>query len=359
MPAADNGATGHVVPFLILLCMHNRLQKGAKEGIITVPRAMTYKPNSVIYFEGDSSTRIFVLKSGRVTLTSQDIETGEELKDRVEVGEFFGVRSALGRYPHEETAVVVSLAEVIVFTVPEFEQYASGNTRVVLKMLKVFSTQLRRLHSKVTNMLDQPSQMSSEQGLYQTAEYFYKQRRSRQAIYALKRYLAHYPNGPNADKARKLVSQLESSAERYAPEESGHSGASTNDEPDMQTSASARDLYYAGTSLFGRRDFTAAMQKFEQAAEAGNEKFAVPSLVEYGRCLLHLYKYDEAIQHFSKLVQKYPNMDQLAHVLYYLGRAYEEKGELERAGGFFRKVQTLAPDDEQLQRQVKHAMSNL
>ena len=324
-----------------------------------MPKGMTYKPSSVIYFEGDSSNRIFILKSGRVTLTSQDIETGEELKDRVEVGEFFGVRSALGRYPHEETAVVVSLAQVIVFSVPEFEQYVTQNTRVVLKMLKVFSTQLRRIHSKVTNMLDQPSQLTPEQGLFQTAEYFYKQRRTRQAVYAFKRYLFHYPNGSNADRARKLVSQLESSAERYASEASEQPATSDNANSDRRQSASARDLYYAGTGLFGRRDFASAMQKFEQAAEAGEEKFTVPSLVEYGRCLLHLYKYDEAIKHFSKLVQKYPNMGELAHVLYYLGRAYEDKGELDRAGGFFRKVQTLAPDDEQLQRQVKHAMSNL
>ncbi len=359
MPAADNAGIDHFAPFLILPCMHNRLQKGAKEVRVAVPRTMTYKPNSVIYFEGDSSTRIFVLKSGRVTLTSQDIETGEELKDRVEVGEFFGVRSALGRYPHEETAVVVSLAEVIVFTVPEFEHYASQNTRVVLKMLKVFSTQLRRIHSKVTNMLDQPSQISPEQGLFQTAEYFYKQRRSQQATSALKRYLHHYPNGPNAERARKLVSQLEASAARYGSEPTSTSNASGSTDLDNRERESPRDLYYAGTSLFGRRDFSAAMKKFTQAAETGDEKFTVPSLVEYGRCLLHVYKYDEAIRHFSKLIQKYPNMKELAHVLYYLGRAYEEKGELDRAGGFFKKVQSLAPDDEQLQRQVKHAMSNL
>ncbi|MFP4644142.1 MAG: tetratricopeptide repeat protein [Spirochaetales bacterium] len=337
--------------------MHNRLRKGAKEENIVVPRAMTYKPNSVIYFEGDSSNRIFILKSGRVTLASQDIETGEELKDRVEVGEFFGVRSALGRYPHEETAVVVSLSEVIVFSVPEFEQYVTQNTRVVLKMLKVFSTQLRRVHSKVTNMLDQPSQLSSEQGLFQTAEYFYKQRRTRQALYAFKRYLFHYPNGSNAERARTLVSQLESSASRYNSETRATPEASENGSAEDRQSA--RDLYNAGMSLFSRRDFATALQKFGQAAAAGDEKFTVSSLVEYGRCLLHLYKYDEAIKHFSQLVQKYPNMSELAHVLYYLGRAYEEKGDLDRAGGFFRKVQTLAPGDEQLQRQVKHAMSNL
>ena len=62
----------------------------------------TYKSGSIIYFEGDKSEYIYVLKHGRVVLTSIKPESGEEVKEEVRQGEFFGVKSALGRYPRRD-----------------------------------------------------------------------------------------------------------------------------------------------------------------------------------------------------------------------------------------------------------------
>ncbi len=333
-----------------------------------MPRSMTYKPNSVIYFEGDSSNRIYVLKSGKVTLTSHDIETGQEIHNRVETGEFFGVKSALGRYPQEENAVVVSTAEVIVFTVPEFEEFACQNTRVILKMLKVFSTQLRRIHAKVTNMLDQPTMVGPENGLFQIGEFFHRQGKMRQARYVLERYLEVYPNGPRASKAKEILAGVERSDYLYsesrpaggngAGEENGRPAATSSGErPGEETPAGRR--YYEAVGMFGREQFQAAFKAFREVAAMEDPEFTVPALVEAGRCLMHLQRPDDAIRHFTSLVQRYPKMEELPRVLYYLGRVYEEKGERERAGGFFKKVQSLATTDEALQRQVAHAIQNL
>ena len=41
----------------------------------------------------------------------------------------------------------------MVFSVPEFEQLATKNTRIITKMLKVFSNQLRRIHKQVQTLL--------------------------------------------------------------------------------------------------------------------------------------------------------------------------------------------------------------
>ncbi len=117
------------------------------------PKSMQYKANSIIFFKGDVSDRVFLLNSGKVTLNSIDIETGEEVHDLIKTGEFFGVKSALGRYPREETAQVLGDASVMAFTVPEFEQLAMKNTRIIMKMLKVFSKQLRHVHSQVQNLI--------------------------------------------------------------------------------------------------------------------------------------------------------------------------------------------------------------
>ena len=88
------------------------------------PKAVQYRANSIIYFKGDLSDRVFLLNSGKVNLTSMDIETGQEVRDLIKTGEFFGVKSALGRYPREETAIVLQDSSVMTFSVPEFEQIA-------------------------------------------------------------------------------------------------------------------------------------------------------------------------------------------------------------------------------------------
>ena len=93
------------------------------------PKAMQYKANSIIFFKGDISDKIFILKSGQVSLNYTDIETGQEIHDLIKTGEFFGVRSALGRYAREETAQVLADSVAVAFSVPEFEKLAPVSTR--------------------------------------------------------------------------------------------------------------------------------------------------------------------------------------------------------------------------------------
>ena len=169
------------------------------------PKAINYKTNSIIYFKGDAGDKVFILNSGKVSLNYTDIETGQDIHELIKTGEFFGVKSALGRYPREETAVVLQDSTVIGFSVPEFEALSAQNTRVVIKMLKVFSNQLRRIHKRVQTLLNVEELGKPETGLYRIGEYYLKNRQYTQALYAYKRYLVYYPSGTHAaDVTRKL-----------------------------------------------------------------------------------------------------------------------------------------------------------
>jgi CRP-like cAMP-binding protein len=86
-----------------------------------MPKAVTYNPNSIVYFKGDRSGFVYVLKSGQVSLNYTDLQTGQEVHDTIQKGEFFGVKAALGGYIHDETAQVVVESQVLQFTVNEFE----------------------------------------------------------------------------------------------------------------------------------------------------------------------------------------------------------------------------------------------
>ena len=96
-----------------------------------MPKPLQYKSGSLIYFQGDPADKVFILQGGMMNLVYQDMETGHDVHDLVQPGEFFGVKSALGRYPREENAMAMQDAVIMAFTVPEFEALSQANTRII------------------------------------------------------------------------------------------------------------------------------------------------------------------------------------------------------------------------------------
>ncbi len=331
-----------------------------------MPKPMNYKANSVIYFRGDMSDRIFILKSGRVSLNSNDIETGQEVHEYIQTGEFFGVKSALGKYPREEDAVVLADSECVMFSVPEFEQLVSVNTRIILKMLRVFSNQLRRMHAKVRNLLALDEQVDPEVGLFRIGEYYLRKKQYDQAVYILRRYIYHYPGGKLAGEAKRLLATAEEYAQKYGsgkgPSIPGsrvaaeaEPGPAVNDK--KAALPAIGQLYYNAVSIFSQQKYSEALREFKKVAEASPEsEYAVKSLFEIGRCLYGMKQFEPTIRHFTSLIQKYPKLAELDDALYYIGRSYQDLGETQRAASFYKKILSLPAVGEGTERKVKQAM---
>ena len=330
-----------------------------------MPRPMNFRPNSVIYFRGDVSDRIYILKSGRVGLTSTDIETGQEIREYIQTGEFFGVKSALGKYPREETAAVLADTSVLMFTVPEFEHLVSRNTRIIMKMLKVFSNQLRRLHAKVTNLLADEDQVEPEAGLFNIGRHYLSRKLYQQALYAFRRYLACYPSGRFHARADELARKAEHFLQEYGsgkgPNIEGF-GAGAVAEPvkpesGKQLSSTARE-FYGAVSAFSRQQFAEARRAFGQIAEtSADEEYRVKAMFEMGRCFHGLGQYDSCIKHYTGLIQRFPKIPELPDALYYIGQSYEQKGDSPRAKSFYRKITSMSGVSESLLRKVRRAMT--
>ena len=172
-----------------------------------VPRK--YKSGSIIYFEGDKSEYIYILKSGRVVLTSIKPDTGEEVKEEVRTGEFFGVKSSLGKYPREETAQTFGETVVLVMNLADFERLILRNVNVVRKMLRVFSNQLRRIHKMVRSVLGEGEIIKYDVELFRIGDYYFKAGVFKQAQYAFKKYLEHYPDSEYASQAAERIKAIE------------------------------------------------------------------------------------------------------------------------------------------------------
>lgn len=178
---------------------------GAATGII--PRK--YKSGSIIYFENDKSENIYILKSGRVILTSQKLDTGEEVKEEVKHGEFFGVKSAIGKYPREETAQTIGETVVLILRLSDFERLVLKNPQVVRKMLRVFSNQLRRVHKMVRSVMGEGDIVNPDVELFRIGEYYYKSGIFQQAEYVYKRLMEHHPDSQYAEVAMQKIKAIQ------------------------------------------------------------------------------------------------------------------------------------------------------
>jgi TolA-binding protein len=337
-----------------------------------LPKPMRYRANSYIYFRGDASDRIYILNAGKVSLSYADIETGTEMRDLIKMGEFFGVKSAMGHYPREETAVVLQDADVMAFTVSEFEVIASKNTRIIMKMLKVFSNQLRRIHRQVQNLLMSDEQVSPETGLYKIGEYYLRNKRYAQALHAYKRYLVYYPSGAYADDVTHKIEVAENYVSKYGsgPAAPPHSAPAA---PPPQASAAARaeaapargsqDLsdmdkqYYNAISLVSQEKYQEAYRGFQAILAAGpDEEHLAKVQFEMARCQFYLKQYDACVKGFTALIQKYPKHPDLNDGLYLVGRCYEERGENQKAASLYKKLLTMIGEDDNLGRKVRKSL---
>lgn len=320
-----------------------------------MPKALQYRPSSVIYFQGDIGDKIYILQAGKVSLNYTDIENGQDVHDLVQPGEFFGVKSAMGRYPREENALVLQDSAVVAFSVPEFEQLAMSNIRIVMKMLKVFSNQLRRIHKQVSNLLEKEEQLSSEIGLFKVGEYYLKNRQYAQAKYVFGRYLTYYPAGKMAPQAAKYVETAEGSLSRYG-DGKGPVPMAESIVPQAPRSAPANSdqsmvakAYYDAVSLFSQDKYPQALIMFRRIVEANEDpEYVAKGVYEIGRCLFLSGKYDDCIKHYTSMISSYPKHPDLGDALFFMAQSYEKKDERERASSLYKKILTMATDEDDM-----------
>jgi len=168
-----------------------------------MPKAMQYTKGSIVYFEGDKDERIFILQKGILVLTTTDVETHQPVTEQVKNGEFFGVKSALGRFPREETATALTDCVSIALTIQEFEQIFSSNKQIIMKMLRVFSNQLRLIHKKTEAILNNIPE-DQQTGMIAVAKSFYNDEEYLSCCDICVKFLSLYPNTAKKDEVAKL-----------------------------------------------------------------------------------------------------------------------------------------------------------
>jgi TolA-binding protein len=340
-----------------------------------MPNILRYRGGSVIYFQGDAADKIYVIQKGSVRVTYQNIETGSDEHETLLSGEFFGVKSVLGRYSREENAAAVQDSVILAMSAGEFEQFAVANTRIVMKMLKVFSNQLRRIHRQVTNLMVKEEQPNSEDGLFKVGEYYLKNNRYIQARYVFSRYLTYYPAGENSKEATKgleiaetalaqqndvQVTALPSSGAGFIVGAEGsfaigaggfstHAGnlqAGSGEKPAGFNLTGVAKAYDDALKFIVQEKYSQAYVALRKIIETGkDQEYIAKSAFDLGRCFFLMGKFNDSIQHFTQVITKYPRHPELGSALFFMGQSYERTNRKDQAAAFYKKVLTVVTDE--------------
>jgi CRP-like cAMP-binding protein len=319
------------------------------QGIDDMPKPFQYHAGSLVYFQGDAAEHVFILQNGKVSLVHQDIETKEDVREQVQSGEFFGVKSALGRFPREENAIALADSTIMAFTVPEFERLAMANTRIIMKMLRVFSGQMRRIHTRVSSLMEKKT-LKPDEGLYNVGEYYMKNERFSQARYVFSRYLTYYPSGENAAQALKNQEIAEAALAKAADSKDPNAPVPYRAAPAIRrkVQSDAAKAYYDAISLISQEKYQQAYFAFKKIVDSNDDpEWTARSAYEIGRCMFFLKKYDDSIGYYTAMLTQYPRHPYLKDVVFLLGQCYERLGKKGQAAAFYTKILSMQadPDD--------------
>ena len=349
-----------------------------------MPISRTYSGGSIVYFQKDLGDEIYVLQKGRVIMTTTALDTGEDVKSDVLKGEFFGVKSSLGRYPREETAQALGTTILLVFTQSEFETLVLKNTRLIMKMLRVFSKQLRDIHRQLREVMKTGAAREPSFELMGVAESFFRLGNIDHAIHAFTKYNEYYPGGVYNERCNELLGMARKGMTYplgYAPLESVAADPheeSLEDHPEFITQSAESsledpfalntsqpasdvagggaektisDLFYQGMDSFSKENFDEALRIYKECLGwnklKNQEEADVYSKAHYekARVEIKLEHYEDATASLSYYLKKFPTGEHVKESIYNLGIIAEKKGNLDRARSLFNRVATMPPPD--------------
>lgn len=160
--------------------------------------------------------RVFILSKGNVVASYNDVETKLPVTEQIKSGEFFGVKSALGHFPREETVTALSDSLCISMTVQEFEKLFSSNKAIIMKMLRVFSSQLRQIHRKTESILNSGKEINQVSGLYSVAQAFFNDEKYRSCEDVCKTFIRLYPTSDYSKEVALLLAKASAMAKKQA-----------------------------------------------------------------------------------------------------------------------------------------------
>ena len=113
------------------------------------------KKKGLVYSEGDSADKLYILKEGRIKITRL-AEDGKELTmDIIEPGDIFGELTLAGETERETNAEAFEDSFICTITREQFETFLSMRPNLTLTITKWIGMRLRKIENRFENLIFQ------------------------------------------------------------------------------------------------------------------------------------------------------------------------------------------------------------
>lgn len=118
-----------------------------------ITRMQEVKKRQPIYLPGDPSNTVYLLKKGRVKISSTAPSGKEVTFDILEAGEIFGELEMLQDSPREALAEALDDALICAIRREDFDRYLRQHPDLTLKLTKLIGLRLRKIHNRVEDLV--------------------------------------------------------------------------------------------------------------------------------------------------------------------------------------------------------------
>lgn len=145
-------------------------------------QTLQYHPGQCIYYQGDTSNQLYVVKKGRVRVFFLDQEGQEMTVEIVEKGRIFGESSFLGQTSRPTTVDAVNEVELYACTLDSLLPYLASSTTLTITLFKLLISNMDNLSLQLHNLyfldrfqkvaaflLEQTSHPNIEKGITKTS----------------------------------------------------------------------------------------------------------------------------------------------------------------------------------------------
>jgi len=111
-----------------------------------------FAKGTVLFSEGEPGKEMYVLQSGRVTISKQ-VRDVEKVLAVLGPGEFFGEMAIISNKPRNASATVSEEAKLLVIDPKTFEGMIRGNSEIAVRMIKKLAERLSEADAQIENLL--------------------------------------------------------------------------------------------------------------------------------------------------------------------------------------------------------------
>jgi CRP/FNR family cyclic AMP-dependent transcriptional regulator len=127
-----------------------------------ITRMQEVKKRQPIYLPGDPANTVYLLKKGRVKISSTAPSGKEVTFEILEPGEIFGELEALEELPRETSAEALEDVLICAIRREDFDHYLHEHPDLTVKLTKLIGFRLRKIHSRVEDLVfrDVPARLA-------------------------------------------------------------------------------------------------------------------------------------------------------------------------------------------------------